>query len=505
MRARRRAALIRSVWTLVCVLTLAHPGEPAHTADDESSSIKSEERDESEDNDLRQRLTEREDKRRPVVPWSTEVAGKPLTVSGEYELSPGYLRRRVLSPAVDQPDRFLLEQELEAEAFYSFGPPLSLFAQLRLAMEQDLLSDTFEEISDYFVERGEMWVYSENIAGSQMNVDLGRLHFEDERRWWWDHELDACRVAYEAETFDIALALAWEIGPDRSDRSTVDPEHDRVLRLIGEASWDFRPNHGIELFLLHQDDHSPADLIGQVVPFERQDESDARLTWLGARLLGVFDLRSRGVLGYWLDTALVHGEERLAEFEELSPEQSQVESVIHQDVSGWGLDAGLTWILPMVWEPRLFAGYAFGSGDATPEAGTDRSFRQTGLQANEAGFGGVERFTHYGILLAPELSNLGILTLGGGLSLLRSSSLDLVYHRYRLVEPATSLRDTRLEFTLTGEDRDLGNEIDVVLALEEWERLELEFSAAAFRAGRAFGEEQGTWSYGGFFAMRIAF
>ncbi|MGH8627970.1 MAG: alginate export family protein [Gammaproteobacteria bacterium] len=146
-----------------------------------------------------------------------------------------------------------------------------------------------------------------------------------------------------------------------------------------------------------------------------------------------------------------------------------------------------------------------GSGDPTPKAGSDRSFRQTGLQANEAGFGGVHRYTHYGILLAPELSNLGILTLGGGVSLLRSSSLDLVYHHYRLVEPATSLRDTRLELTLTGEDRDLGNEIDIVLALEEWERFELEFSAAAFRSGRAFGEEHGTWSYGGFFALRIAF
>lgn len=502
MRARRRAGLMRSLWTLVCVLTLAHPGEPAHAADDESSSIESAERDESEDDELQQRLTEREDKRRPVVPWSTEVAGKPLTVSGEYELSPGYLRRRVLGDAADQPDRFLLEQGLEAEAFYSFGPPISLFAQLRVGMEDDLLSGTFEEISELFVERGEMWLYSEN---SHLKLDLGRLHFEDERRWWWDDELDACRVAYETETFDIALALARELGPSRSDRSTVDPQHERVLRLIGEASWAFRPNHAIELFLLRQDDYSPADPLGQVVPFERQDESDARLTWLGARLLGVFDLRSRGILGYWLDTALVRGEEQLVEFEELSPQLSVVQGAVHQDVSGWGLDAGLNWILPMAWEPRLFAGYAFGSGDATPEAGTDRSFRQSGVQANEAGFGGVERFAHYGILLAPELSNLGILTLGGGFSFLRSSSLDLVYHHYRLDEPAVFLRDARLELTLTGENRDLGNEFDVVLALEEWERLEFELSASAFRAGRAFGEERGTWSYGGFFAMRIAF
>ncbi len=501
MRARRRAAFMRSLWTLVCVLTLAHPGQPAHAAD-ESSSIKSEERDESEDDDLRQRLTEREDKRRPVVPWSTEIAGKLLTVSGEYELSPGYLRRRVLGDAADQPDRFLLEQGLEAEAFYSFGPPISLFAQLRVGMEEDLLSDTFEEISELFVERGEMWLYSEN---SHLKLDLGRLHFEDERRWWWDDELDACRVAYETETFDITLALARELGPSRSDRSTVDPQHERVLRLIGEASWAFRPNHAIELFLLRQDDYSPADPLGQVVPFERQDESDARLTWLGARLLGVFDLRLRGILGYWLDTALVHGEERLVELAELSPQLSVVQGAVHQDVSGWGLDAGLNWILPMAWEPRLFAGYAFGSGDATPEAGTDRSFRQTGLQANEAGFGGRERFAHYGILLAPELSNLGILTLGGGLSFLRSSSLDLVYHHYRLDEPAVFLRDARLELTLTGENRELGNEFDVVLALEEWERLEFELSASAFRTGRAFGEEQDTWSYGGFFAMRIAF
>jgi hypothetical protein len=34
-----------------------------------------------------------------------------------------------------------------------------------------------------------------------------------------------------------------------------------------------------------------------------------------------------------------------------------------------------------------------------------------------------------------------------------------------------------------------------VLALEEWERLEFEFIASAFRAARAFGKEEGTWSY----------
>jgi hypothetical protein len=516
--SRRKRILILSLCTLFCVLALLRAGDSAHAAEAESSSIASEEPDNEEneegadgdeevdeDEGLRQRLTEREDKRRPLKPWSIRVEGRPLTISGEWESNLGYLRHRVLGEPVKEPDRLLLEQGLEVEAFYSWGPLLSLFAQLNVVMEEDLLSHTLEEVSDSYVERGEMWLYSENVAGSHVNLEIGRLDFEDERRWWWDEELDAVRVEYEAETFSFELALARELAPSRFDRSDVDPDDDRVLRLIGETSWDWSADHALELFVLYHDDHSPTERPGEVVHTDREDDSDARLTWLGARLMGVSDLGSRGLLGYWLDTVLVRGNERLVEFEEISGRRREVEGSLRRDVSGWGLDAGINWLLPIAWEPRLFAGYAYGSGDSTPEAGTDRSFRQTGLHANEAGFGGVERFNHYGVVLGPELWNIGILTLGAGRSLLESSSLDFVYHHYRLAEPAESLRGSRLDATLDGERRTLGYEFDLVLAIEEWERLEFEFVAAAFRAGPAFGKEQGTWSYGGFFAMRIAF
>ena len=44
-----------------------------------------------------------------------------------------------------------------------------------------------------------------------------------------------------------------------------------------------------------------------------------------------------------------------------------------------------------------------------------------------------------------------------------------------------------------------------MLAIEEWERFELELQAFAFRAGRAFGRDDGDWSYGGLLSTRFAF
>jgi len=182
-----------------------------------------------------------------------------------------------------------------------------------------------------------------------------------------------------------------------------------------------------------------------------------------------------------------------------------VEDVARRDVSGWGVDLGVNWILPAAIEPRLYLGYAFTSRDRDPETGTDRTFRQTGIHENESGFGGVQRFNQYGNLLDVELSNLSILTAGTGISILESSSVDLAYHYYRQIEPATFLRDARLDPELNGRNREVGHGLDLVLALEEWDVLEFEILLSTFKSGRAFVVDRGDWNYGGFFSMRLAF
>lgn len=454
---------------------------------------------------LHERLTEREDESRLDQPYSVEVMGRPLFLSGQFELSLDFLDRLSLGADETPRGRLLLEPELEGELFYSFGDHLSLFAQLRVAMEQDLRDDTPERMSTRFVERGEMWLSSMDVAGSGLDLEFGRLDFEDDRLWWWDTDLDALRVSHESDEFEWALSWARELAPDRSDRHYIEAEHDGVQRLLFEATWDWSEEHTLQGFALLHRDHSSSEALGQQVRQERADESDARLLWLGLRAAGAWSSEARGLLGYWLDVAQVRGDEWVIEYDEDAPGSSVVEDISRQRVRGWGYDAGVTWLLPLALEPRLSLAVARTSGDRQPGDDVDRSFRQTGLHANEIGFGGVQRFGRYGELLDPELSNLSIATAGVGISLFESSSLDLLYHRYRLVEPAESLRDVRIDVELTGTDRDIGQAFDLVLAVEEWQRFELELSGLMFKPGRAFGTDHGDWVFGGFMALRVAF
>jgi len=494
----------RPWWVLALAVALATLALPAVAEDD------------AEDEGLQQRLTEREDKRRPLEPNSFPLFGHPLVVGGEIEAELEWQRPFVVGfeegleidgVEVRERNRLLTKNQLQLEAFYSIGEPLSAFVQFQGVWEKDLLGRTFEGVSDTYLERGEMWLYSEDILGSDVSFDVGRLDFEDDRRWWWDEELDAARVIWEpTENTELAVAVAYELGSSRSDHSFVDPEHERVLRFITEFSWDFAEEHSFQLFALRQSDHSPREQPGETVSHEREDEFDARLTWLGARQTGVLELPRGGLLGYWLDTGFVFGRETTLDFGDRENGRVPVDERTTRDVRAWGFDAGLSWLLPLDCEPRLFAGYAFGSGDDLDgNEAHDGNYRQSGVQANEAGFGGVERFPSYGLLLQPELSNLHVVTAGAGISLFRSSSLDLVYHRYHQDRASEELRDSLLEIELDGRHRSLGWGVDLVLAVEEWERFEFDVALAVLRTGQAFELGARDWVVGGFAAVRYAF
>lgn len=443
-------------------------------------------------------LTRRQDSRRPGQPLQTTILGRPLTAGGEYSAK---LLRRKNFRLDDSDDRVRLDQELKLELYYPVSAATALFADWSVLHEAELRDAAGTREKEGALERGQLWLY---IGGSRLGLQVGRQNFAEVREWWWDDDLDAVRLYYDRGPWHAQFGVARELAPKSTLEKEIDVQHDGVVRVFGVASWLWAPKQRVELFALHHNDRSGAESVGQVIRAEREDSSDANLTWLGLRAIGEPSLGSGGSMLYWIDAAGVHGDESVLEFSDVSAPGSgnwgealsQVTSRAQRKVRGYAYDVGASWATRWMLRPTFTLGYAFGSGDGDAGDDVDRSFRQTGLHENKWRFSGVNRFRYYGELLSPELANLGIATVAVGIPMLRNSSLELVYHRYRQAKAADFLRNARIDDGLTGISRDLGREIDLVLGFREWRRWELEFIAGSFQAGDAFGAASGKRAYG---------
>ncbi len=457
------------------------------------------------DENLRERLTQRRAKLRTPNPWRTEIGGGVLFLSGELGLD----LEQSSQPRAGTDERRRSSEStlgLEAEAYYSIGDSLALFAQLRAQKERQRRSTGARQGWRQHIERGEMWLHSWDTGASGLNVELGRLKFEDERRWWWDEELDAVRVSHDSEAVEFSLALARELSRSRSDRSGIDADQNGVRRWLAHAKWDWQPDQAISLFLLRHDDRSSTQQVGQAVRSIAQDASDARLTWTGARIDGELKLRSAGRLFYSLDLAHVSGVERSVEYEANTPPaagQSTVTGVGKSRIRGSAVDAGLRWQLPLAGQPRLSVGRAMTFAGAAN--GVSNGFRQTGLHQNQNDFGGAKDFARYGVALDPELSNLRITTVGLGFSLAPDTSVDLVHHAYRQSRSDTELRDGRFAAKLTGLNSGIGGALDLVLTALVSHTIEVSATVSTFRAGPAFGLLAGRRHYFSALVTRFAF
>jgi hypothetical protein len=228
-----------------------------------------------------------------------------------------------------------------------------------------------------------------------------------------------------------------------------------------------------------------------VLPEDKADPSDARLRWFGLRATGDQRIGAAQRFGYWLDGAWVRGRETVTDLRDFGSDQVRVAGLSDQAVRGHALDAGIMWTLPGAWRPTVTVAYARGSGDGDAGDGVDHAYRQTGLQENKARYRGVNRFRYYGELLRPDLSNLAIRTVAFGLRFLPRSSLEIVLHDYRQIHLSRSAPSDRLDASPRGVERSLGRELDLILGVREWERVELAARLGIFRAGRAFGSRTG--------------
>ncbi|MFQ5707447.1 MAG: alginate export family protein [bacterium] len=431
-------------------------------------------------------LIRRPDDKRPDKQLTVPVLGHPLVIGGEFGNTSRFRGDFKLKDH-SKDDKVRLDQEFQLELFYRFARNVSLFLEGKSLSESVVFDQSGDRRNETAVERGETWLYLGNLFGSGFSLQIGRQDFREKREWWWDEDLDAVRLYFSRRRFYAELAVAKELAGVSTLDGGIDPEQRDILRILGRLSWSWRPKQRLDWFFLRHHDFSNTYKIGERVAEDREDPSDADLFWGGLRFSGDLDLGRIGDVSYWLDGAGVGGHETLYDFQETSRSGNRVTARTVHTVLAWALDSGVSWESKLPLRPTFTFGYAVGSGDDDPGDKTDGNFRQTGLQDNNNRFNGVDRFRYYGELFRPELSNLRIWMGALGFRFWRSSSIEFVYHKYQQVHAAPFLRSARIKADPVGTNSDIGDEWDVVLGLEEWQRIELEIVGGLFRSGKAYG------------------
>lgn len=296
----------------------------------------------------------------------------------------------------------------------------------------------------------EAYLYWSDLLGSSWGLQVGRQDFDEEREWLWDENLDALRAHWRGDGLRLELAAATVL----ADGDDVEEHTDYLLAHLtnddDDAVWG--------AYVLDKD----TDLGSGDEPL-----------FYGVR-----------AYGEWFDDHDVWGE--LAFVDGRSG---------GTNLDGFAFDVGTTWSPAALGSWYLIGGYASGSGDDDTTDGEDGTFRQTGLNDNNAKFGGVTSFRYYGEVFDPHLANLSIVTLGAGRRFGNNLSLDLVYHHYRQDVALVTLGESELDADPNGRNRTLGDEIDLVFGARDLggRDIDLEIVLGAFLPGSAFDVEETAW------------
>lgn len=339
----------------------------------------------------------------------------------------------------DPEDRSDLEATFRARFVYQPAPSFFAVAELN---HRELRRDDDEDgrLNDSETRFGETYLYWIDPFGIGLDIQVGRADFDDEREWIYDQNLDTVRAIWTGNKIRAELSYSETL----SDGSPFDEAAANSMLYLSNNDDD----RHLAGYIIHRD-------IDLAEPVSR--------TNYGLRAFGDWLPHQES----WVEVAYMQGR------------SGQIAN------EGWAFDIGSTWLFHDRFAFTL--GYAIGRGD-DPDSTADNTFRQSGLQDNNAKFSGVTSFRYYGELVDPELANIEILTAGLGWLPKQGISVDLVGHSYRQNELSPRLVDTAIDMQPNGIDSHLGFEIDLVLGWRTDRRWDLEAVAAWFNPSNAFGQ-----------------
>lgn len=374
--------------------------------------------------------------------------GDKFLLSGEFRQNITNERDYDLS-SLELSDQNDVQPEIRLELTGYYNDHFRSYAQFRVRdfvyMNSERLDPPSKEVDSritqlYFLAR------EFGVPGAAFIV--GRQDVDEPREWLFDEYLDGVRLFYYG-----TAPLILDISYFHSDFQ-IKKKYQTWTDVLAEARWQFDKRTAIRGYLLLRKD---SDELRNREP-----------VYWGIGFYG----RVRRYLRPWAEFAIMRGHDKGLQQE------------------GSAMDIGVTAIAEKVrYSPSVTLGYARGSGDKTTGDNVDNEFRQTGYQDNVGYMGGVRTLHYYGELIDPELSNLKILTLAGGIKPIDNMSLELVYHSYRQDVPDNKLRGNLADPPArpTGASDDIGWGLDFAFGLANlWERAYLLWTFSIFEPGDAF-------------------
>lgn len=371
-----------------------------------------------------------------IVPWLS-VGG---ALSSDFE---SFVRPTPLGAAAFR-NRENIDTSFQLRTLAVPGPGIEVYSRLELTRDLRVSDGRLTAVSGLQFQVRELYVEWVPSARAPIGVQIGRQRFRDEQEWWFDEYLDAVRLRGEAGRWRFDAALAMPVTRTPRDQRDENEKPHAIVQVSRRVTRAMRATG----FVVARRDPSPA-----------RDEP----IWFGASLAS--RLKTRVTFGS-------HAAIRRGRSQETR-------------LAGWAADAAIS-LHTSGRRLSMTAGYAVASGDADGTDGVDANFRQTGLADNAGRFGGIRRMRLFGEVFDPELSNLAIPTLALSLRPARAVSLDVAWHAYRQRVARRRLGENAFDQRANGQQRRLGEEIDVQLVWRPSRRLDVMLAGGVFVPGPAF-------------------
>ncbi|MBW9262276.1 MAG: alginate export family protein [Candidatus Thiodiazotropha sp. (ex. Lucinisca nassula)] len=373
----------------------------------------------------------------------------------------------------------LHEREIEFDLEYHRHDQLSLFFTGALMDESEIIKSADLKTGRSGLELREIGIAY--LFGDVIDAEfkIGRVEYESMSRWWslWDDELDIVSLQLWYEDLEAFFSVAEQQAVESTDEDFIDPEIDDIQRVILSMSWELLDGQILNFYYLKQKDNSSPYRIGDSEEYIRIDEEDADLTWKGISYVADLELELIGEIDLELHYTAVSGRSTFYNYDDPVSGIVEINETERELIDGSSRGYLLRWT-PYVYDQlSLVIASASGSGDANPDDRVNRSYRQTGIQGDTES---------YGELFQPELSNLRINMFGLQWRFAEDMSIDLMHFDYKQEVLSEEIRHASIEVDPSGTSRDLGSELDLILGIEHEETLELFFTYAKFRPGRAY-------------------